>query len=167
MNSPAPKTVLRGEVDQALVAADGGGESEKCQVAAGIAFLHPLVTAQTRRLPAESPRSCDPHPPRGVTQPARPLRCHLPARQTWKEFPSSVRDAKLDRIEEVLDSFPDRGFAFDEFGPLWIRPTVGSGWVIRKHADRVPTTYHRTHRCVTSTAAIRSATIACGASSAA
>ncbi|GHI01785.1 IS630 family transposase [Streptomyces cellostaticus] len=66
--------------------------------------------------------------------------------KTWKESPDPDREAKLERIEEVLDRFPDRAFAFDEFGPLGIRPTAGSGWVERKHPDRVPATYHRTHR---------------------
>lgn len=42
--------------------------------------------------------------------------------KTWKESPDPDREAKLDRIEEVLDRFPDRVFAFDEFGPLGIRP---------------------------------------------
>ena len=32
------------------------------------------------------------------------------------------RETKLDRVEEVLDRFADRVFAFDEFGPLVIRP---------------------------------------------
>lgn len=63
----------------------------------------------------------------------------------WKESPDPDREAKLDRIEEVLNRFPDRVFAFDEFGPLGIRPTAGSGWAERKHPDRVPATYHRTH----------------------
>ncbi|GGU45625.1 hypothetical protein GCM10010244_84330 [Streptomyces coeruleorubidus] len=45
----------------------------------------------------------------------------------------------------MLDRFPDRVFAFDEFGPLGIRPTEGSGWAERKHPDRLPATYHRTH----------------------
>lgn len=36
-------------------------------------------------------------------------------------------------------------FAFDEFGPLGIRPTAGSGWAERKQPDRLPATYHRTH----------------------
>ncbi|MEU8904703.1 transposase [Streptomyces mirabilis] len=61
----------------------------------------------------------------------------------------TVRDVihrfNLDRIEEVLDRFPDRVFAFDEFGPLGIRPTAGSCWAGRKHPDRLPATYHRTH----------------------
>jgi transposase len=65
--------------------------------------------------------------------------------KTWKESPDPDREAKLDRIEEVVDRFPDRVFAFDEFGPLGIRPTAGSGWAKRKHPDQVPATYHRTH----------------------
>ncbi|WUS34897.1 helix-turn-helix domain-containing protein [Streptomyces sp. NBC_01255] len=63
--------------------------------------------------------------------------------KTWKESTDPDREAKLDRIEHVLDRFPDRVFAFDEFGPLGIRPTAGSGWAERKHPDRVPATYHR------------------------
>jgi transposase len=64
--------------------------------------------------------------------------------KTWKKSPDPDREAKLDRIEEVVDRFPGRVFAFDEFGPLAIRPTAGSGWAKRKHPDRVPATYHRT-----------------------
>lgn len=63
--------------------------------------------------------------------------------KTWKESPDPDRDAKLDRIEHVLDRFPDRVFAYDEFGPLGIRPTVGSCWA--KQPDRLPATYRRTH----------------------
>ncbi|MFI6334902.1 IS630 family transposase [Streptomyces sp. NPDC050535] len=65
--------------------------------------------------------------------------------KTWKESPDLDREAKLDRIEEVLPRLCDPVFAFDEFGPLGIRPTAGSGWAKRKHPDRVPATYHRTH----------------------
>ncbi|WP_434100580.1 hypothetical protein [Streptomyces olivaceoviridis] len=54
-------------------------------------------------------------------------------------------EAKPDRIEEVLDRFPDRILVFHEFGPLGICPTVGSGWARQKHPDRVPATFHRTH----------------------
>jgi hypothetical protein len=53
--------------------------------------------------------------------------------KTWKESPDPDREAKLDRIEEVLHRFPDRVFAFDEFGPLGIRPTAGSGCWAKKH----------------------------------
>jgi len=65
--------------------------------------------------------------------------------KTWKESTDPDRDAKLDRIEHVTWCFPDRVFAFDEFGPLGIRPTGGSCWSPRGRPDRVPATYHRTH----------------------
>ena len=48
--------------------------------------------------------------------------------KTWKESNDPDRDAKLDRIEEVMENWPDRCFAFDEFGPLAIRPTGGAAW---------------------------------------
>ena len=50
--------------------------------------------------------------------------------KTWKESNDPERDAKLDRIEEVLGAFPRRCFAFDEFGPLTIRPVAGAGWAL-------------------------------------
>lgn len=64
--------------------------------------------------------------------------------KTWKESPGPDREEKLDRIEEVVDRFPDRVFSFDEFGPLGIRPTAGSCWAGRRHPDRLPATCHRT-----------------------
>ncbi|MET7784216.1 helix-turn-helix domain-containing protein [Streptomyces sp. NPDC005388] len=80
------------------------------------------------------------------------LRCLLAHRgvtfqrtKTWKESTDPERDAKLDRIEYVLENFPDRVFAFDEFGPLGIRPTGGTCWARQGRPDRVPATYHRTH----------------------
>lgn len=59
--------------------------------------------------------------------------------------PDPDRETKLDRIEEVLDRFPDRVFAFDEFGLLGNRLTAGSGWAAEKRPDRLAATYHRTH----------------------
>ncbi|MDQ1073729.1 hypothetical protein QFZ32_009257 [Streptomyces canus] len=44
-----------------------------------------------------------------------------------------------------MDRFPDRVFAFDEFGPLGIRSSAGVGWARQKHPDRPPATFHRTH----------------------
>jgi hypothetical protein len=80
------------------------------------------------------------------------LRCLLRRRgitfqrtKTWKESPDPDRDAKLDRIEQVLERFPDRVFAFDEFGPLGIRPTAGSCWAKQGKPNRLPATYRRTH----------------------
>jgi transposase len=65
--------------------------------------------------------------------------------KTWKESPDPDRDVKLDRIEEVLERFLDRVFAFDEYGPLGIRPTAGSCWAAQGHPERHPATLHRTH----------------------
>ena len=62
-----------------------------------------------------------------------------------EEPPDAERNAKLDRIEAALDRLPNQMFAFDEFGPLGIRPTTDSRWAERKHPDRMPATYHRTH----------------------
>jgi transposase len=63
--------------------------------------------------------------------------------KTWKESNDPDRDAKLDRIEEVLERHPDRVFAFDEFGPLAIRPVGGSAWAKRNRPQRQPANYHR------------------------
>src|SRR4051812_5605149 len=46
--------------------------------------------------------------------------------RTWKESRDPDKDAKLDRIEYVTSRFPQRCFAFDQFGPLSIRPCHGS-----------------------------------------
>jgi transposase len=65
--------------------------------------------------------------------------------RTWKESRDPDRDAKLDRIEYVTSHYPDRCFAFDQFGPLSIRPCHGTCWAKRKHPARLRATYHRTH----------------------
>ncbi len=48
--------------------------------------------------------------------------------RTWKESTDPDKDVKLDRIEYVTSHFPMRCFAFDQFGPLSIRPCHGSTW---------------------------------------
>jgi transposase len=65
--------------------------------------------------------------------------------RTWKESTDPEREAKLDRIEQVTTQHLDRCFAFDQFGPLSIRPCHGSAWATHKHPDRLPATYRRTH----------------------
>jgi transposase len=65
--------------------------------------------------------------------------------RTWKESADPDRDAKLDRIEHVTTHFPHRCFAFDQFGPLSIRPVHGTSWAPRTRPARLPATYHRTH----------------------
>ncbi|ATZ23159.1 hypothetical protein SLAV_06270 [Streptomyces lavendulae subsp. lavendulae] len=87
------------------------------------------------------------HPRRNIARPIRigreALRC-LPARRgisfqrtkTWKESPDMAFDAKLERIEYAINERPDRTFAFDELGPLGIRPTAGSCWAEETRPDR-------------------------------
>src|SRR3982751_4976913 len=65
--------------------------------------------------------------------------------RTWKESTDPHKEAKLDRIEEVTSQFPGRCFAFDQFGPLSIRPHHGCSWSAQTRPDRLPATYHRTH----------------------
>ena len=65
--------------------------------------------------------------------------------RTWKESSDPDYDAKLDRIDDVISRFPDRCFAFDQFGPLSIRPCHGTCWASKKHPDRLRATYKRTH----------------------
>jgi len=65
--------------------------------------------------------------------------------RTWKESADPDRDAKLDRIEYVTSHYPDRCFAFDQFGPLSIRPCHGACWAYRQRPVRLRATYHRTH----------------------
>lgn len=65
--------------------------------------------------------------------------------RTWKESRDPDKDTKLDRIEHVTTRFPDRCFAFDQFGPLSIRPCHGSTWAPESRPERLPATYTRTH----------------------
>ncbi|WSG08483.1 IS630 family transposase [Micromonospora sp. NBC_01739] len=65
--------------------------------------------------------------------------------RTWKESTDPDFDAKLDRIEEVTTRFSQRCFAFDQFGPLSIRPYHDTSWAPAGHPDRLPATYARTH----------------------
>jgi transposase len=65
--------------------------------------------------------------------------------RTWKESHDPDLEAKLDRIEEVTVRFPDRCFAFDQFGPLSIRPCHCTCWAARCHPDRLRATCQRTH----------------------
>ena len=47
--------------------------------------------------------------------------------KTWKQSNDPLKEAKLDRIEEIFERFSDRVFAFDEFGPLAIHPIGDEG----------------------------------------
>ena len=63
--------------------------------------------------------------------------------KTWKESPDPLREQKCARIERVLNRFPDRTFAFDEFGPMAIKPTAGSAWAARSKPQRIRANYKK------------------------
>ncbi len=64
--------------------------------------------------------------------------------KTWKESNDANKEEKLDRIEEVLERWPERVFAFDEFGPLAIHPIGGCCWAAKKKPERQRANYHKT-----------------------
>jgi len=84
--------------------------------------------------------------------------------RTWKESADPAREAKLDRIEHVTSHFPDRCFAFDQFGPLSIRPTHGSSWAPRKNLPGCARPTGAPRGSATSTAAMPWPMTSCGAS---
>ena len=65
--------------------------------------------------------------------------------RTWKESNDPERETKLARIEEVIGRYPQRCFAFDEFGPLQIRPVAGSGWSRKGQPQRQRANYNKLH----------------------
>lgn len=80
-------------------------------------------------------------------------RDHSQRTKTWKESNDPQREAKFARIEHVMHHFPHRVFAFDEFGPLTIRPQAGSGWRPKNHPGRLPANYQSSTASGSSTAA--------------
>jgi transposase len=65
--------------------------------------------------------------------------------KTWKESPDPLKEEKLARIEWLLDHARDRTFAFDEFGPLTIKPVGGSAWAPVGKPQRLRANYHKPH----------------------
>lgn len=65
--------------------------------------------------------------------------------KTWKESPDPLKEEKLDRIEWLLEHERDRTFAFDEFGPLTIKPVGGSAWAPAGKPVRLRANYHKPH----------------------
>jgi transposase len=65
--------------------------------------------------------------------------------KTWKESPDPLKDQKLDRIEWLLEHVRGRTFAFDEFGPLTIKPVGGTAWAPRGRPLRLRANYHKPH----------------------
>ena len=130
------------------------------------------ATRQARELPQRPLRPHQPgtdaapdradRPRTGAADPARP-RHHLSAHPDLEGVHDPAKDAKLDRIEEVMSRFPDRVFAFDQFGPLSIRPCHGTCWAAARSTRtgcRRPTT--ATTASATSTAATTWPATSCG-----
>jgi transposase len=65
--------------------------------------------------------------------------------KTWKESPDPLKEEKLTRIEHLLEHERDRTFAFDEFGPLAIKPEKGSAWAVKSKPQRLRANYHKPH----------------------
>jgi transposase len=65
--------------------------------------------------------------------------------KTWKESPDPLKEPKLARIEWALEHVRDRTFAFDEFGPLTIKPVGGASWAPRSKPVRLRANYHKPH----------------------
>jgi transposase len=65
--------------------------------------------------------------------------------KTWKESNDPLKDEKLARIEYLLEHQRDRTFAFDEFGPLAIKPDGGSCWAEAGKPQRLRANYHKPH----------------------
>jgi transposase len=65
--------------------------------------------------------------------------------KTWKESPDPLKEEKLARIEWLLEHARDRTFAFDEFGPLTIKPVGGTAWAPKGKPERLRANYHKPH----------------------
>ena len=62
--------------------------------------------------------------------------------KTWKEPDDPEREAKLDRIAEAREKYPERVLAFDELGPLALHPIGGCCWAKSKRPQRNRANYH-------------------------
>lgn len=65
--------------------------------------------------------------------------------KTWKESPDPRREEKIARIEHLLEHERDRTFAFDEFGPLAIKPEGGHCWAEITKPQRLRANYTKPH----------------------
>ena len=65
--------------------------------------------------------------------------------KTWKESNDPLKDQKLAMIDRLLERRRDRTFAFDEFGPLAIKPDGGSCWAEEGKPQRLRANYHKPH----------------------
>jgi|SRR4051794_28285067 hypothetical protein len=68
--------------------------------------------------------------------------------RTWKASPDPDYAPKAARVLELTSAPPADGgvvIAFDQMGPISLRPTAGAGWAPQGRPERQRATYHRTH----------------------
>jgi transposase len=68
--------------------------------------------------------------------------------RTWKASPDPDYEPKAARILELKAAPPPDGghvIAFDQMGPVSLKPTAGAGWAGRKRPERQRATYHKRH----------------------
>src|SRR4051812_7995540 len=68
--------------------------------------------------------------------------------RTWKASPDPDYEAKAARVLELRAAAPADGghvIAFDQMGPISLRPMAGAGWAPRGRPERQRATYHRHH----------------------
>jgi transposase len=68
--------------------------------------------------------------------------------RTWKASPDPDYEPKTARILELKAVAPADGghvIAFDQMGPISLRPTAGAGWAPRTRPERQRATYHKRH----------------------
>jgi transposase len=68
--------------------------------------------------------------------------------RTWKASPDPDYESKAARVLELKAAPPADGghvIAFDQMGPISLRPTAGAGWAERKRPERQRATYHKRH----------------------
>ena len=68
--------------------------------------------------------------------------------RTWKASPDPEYEAKAARVLELTAAPPPDGgavIAFDQIGPISLRPMAGSGWGPHGRPERQRATYHRHH----------------------
>ena len=68
--------------------------------------------------------------------------------RTWKASPDPDYEAKAARVLQLTAAPPADGgavIAFDQMGPISLRPMAGAGWAPLKRPERQRATYHRRH----------------------
>jgi transposase len=66
--------------------------------------------------------------------------------RTWKASPDPDYESKAARILELKAAPPADGghvIAFDQMGPVSLKPTAGAGWAVRKRPERQRATYNK------------------------